>query len=211
MDWDGVIAAMDHAIDERFAKAFGDVAATDGGIECAGITVEILEALGHANKDVEVVGIKETALGGAMGGDGCDAAFEGQGEDAWIGVFGANDGQGVFTAGVGEEGQFGFGHAFPELGEAAIVAVDVVAVGKDFHYGRAAGEATVEFFEGVGPGGMDGDGGDKFGMFPGEVQDVIVRDVMGADVFHFLRLVVVNFVLGENDNCAEGGTANQIE
>ena len=97
MDGDGVIAAMYHAIDERFAKAFGDVAATDGGIECAGITIEILEALGHANKDVEVVGIKETALGGAMGGDCCDAAFEGQGEDAWIGVFGANDGERMFA------------------------------------------------------------------------------------------------------------------
>src|SRR5258708_37909099 len=110
VDGDGVIAAMYHAIDERFAKAFGDVAATDGGIECAGITIEILEALGHANKDVEVVGIKETALGGAMGGDRCDAAFEGQSEDAWVGIFGANDWQGVVAAGVSEEGQFGCGH-----------------------------------------------------------------------------------------------------
>jgi hypothetical protein len=58
---------------------------------------------------------------------------------------------------------------------------------------------------------MDGDGGDEFGMLPGEVQDVIVRDVVGADVFHFFALVVVNFVLGENDNCAKGGATDQVE
>ena len=208
MDGDGVIAAMYHAIDERFAKAFGDVAATDGGIECAGITVEILEALGHANKDVKVVGIKETTLGGAMGGDGGDAAFKGQGKDARIGIFGANDGEGMFTACVGEEGQFGFGHALPEFGEATIVAIDVVAVGKDFHYGPATSEAAVEFFEGVRARRVDRDGRDEFGMFPGEVQDVIVRDVVGADVFHFLPLVVVNLVLSEDDNSSERRASN---
>ena len=77
VDRDRVIAAMDHAVDERFAQAFGNVAATDGGIECAGITVKIFEAFGHANKDVEVVGIEETTFGGAMGSDAGDSAFEG--------------------------------------------------------------------------------------------------------------------------------------
>lgn len=51
---------------------------------------------------------------------------------------------------------------------------------------------------------MNGDGGYEFGMFLCEVEDVIVRDIMGADIFHFSSLVVVNFILSENDNCAEG-------
>ena len=86
-----------------------------------------------------------------------------------------------------------------------------MAVGKDFHDGRAASEAAVEFFEGIGAGGMDGDGRDKFGMFLSEVQDVIVRDVVGADVFHFSALVIVNFVLGEYDNCPKGRGADKVE
>jgi len=84
-----------------------------------------------------------------MGGDGGDAAFEGQGKDARVGVFGPNDRQGMFAARVSQEGQFSFGHAFPELGEAAVIAIDVVAVGKDFHYGRSASKAPVEFFKGI--------------------------------------------------------------
>ena len=54
----GIIAAMDHSIDERFAQAFGNVAATDGGIESAGITVKIFEAFCHADEYVKVVGIE---------------------------------------------------------------------------------------------------------------------------------------------------------
>ena len=83
-----------------------------------------------------------------------------------------------------------------------------MAVGKDFHDSGARFEATVEFFDGIGPGGMNGDGGDEFGMFPGEVEDVIVRDVVGADVFHFLPLVVVNLVLSEDDNSSERRASN---
>ena len=117
----------------------------------------------------------------------------------------------MFAAGVGEEGEFGFGHVFPEFGEAAIVAVDVVAVGKAFHDGRAGFKATVEFFEGIGSGGMKGDGGYEFGMLFREIEDVIVRDVVGADVFHFSALVIVNFILSEDDNRAEGGAADEVE
>ncbi len=76
MDRNGIIAAMDQAAEEGFAEAFGNVAATDGAVEGAGVAVEILEPLGHANKNVEVVGIEEATFGGTMGGDGVDAAFE---------------------------------------------------------------------------------------------------------------------------------------
>jgi len=102
VDGDWIIAAVNQAAEEGFAEAFGNVAATDGSIESAGIGVEILEAFGHANKDVEVVGIEETTFGGAMGGDGGDAAFEGQSKDARVSVLGPNDGKGVFAAGMGE-------------------------------------------------------------------------------------------------------------
>jgi hypothetical protein len=117
----------------------------------------------------------------------------------------------MFAAGVGEEGEFGFGHAFPEFGEAAIVAVDVVAVGEAFHDGRAGFKAAIEFFQSIEPGGMNGDGGYEFGMLLCEVEDVIVRDIVGADVFHFSALVIVNFILSEDDNCAEGGAADEVE
>jgi len=211
MDGDWIITAMDHAVDERFAEALGNVATTDGAIEGADIAVKILEAFGHANKDVEVVGIEETTFGGAMSGDGGDAAFEGQGKDSGIGVFGFYDRQRVLAAGVGKERQFGFGHAFPEFGEATIVAVDVVAVGKDFHYGCAAGQASVEFFKGIRSGGVDRDGWNEFGMFLRQIQDVIVWDIMGADVFHFPTLVIVNFVLREDDYCAKGRSAHEVQ
>ena len=99
-----IVAAVNHAVDEGFAEAFGDVAATDGSIECAGIAVEIFEASGHADEDMEVVGIEEATFGGAMGGDGGDAALEGQGEDARVSVFGADHWKCMFAAGVGKEG-----------------------------------------------------------------------------------------------------------
>lgn len=117
----------------------------------------------------------------------------------------------MFAAGVCEQRKFRFGHAFPEFSEAAIVAIDVVAVGKDFHDGRAAGKTAVEFFESIGSGRMDGDGRDKFGMFLREIEDVIVGDVVGTDVFHFLPVVVVNLVLSQDDNCAEGRGADLVE
>ena len=77
MDRDRVIAAMNQAAKEGFAETFGNVAATDGAVEGADIGVEILEACAHANEDVEVVGIEKTTFGGAMRGDGVDAALEG--------------------------------------------------------------------------------------------------------------------------------------
>jgi len=58
VDRDRIIAAVDHAAEERLAEAFRNVAATDGGIESAGIAVEIFEAIGHANEDMEVIGIE---------------------------------------------------------------------------------------------------------------------------------------------------------
>lgn len=143
VDGDRIIAAVDHAAEEGFAEALWDVASANGDVEGAVVAVKILEAFGHADENVKVFGVEQAAFGSAMGGDCRDAAFEGQGKDAWIGIFGSNDRKGVFAAGVGEEGQFGLGHAFPEFGEAAIIAVDVVAVGKAFHDGCAGIEAAV--------------------------------------------------------------------
>src|SRR5690349_17270152 len=117
----------------------------------------------------------------------------------------------MLAAGVSEERQFGFSHALPEFGIAAIVAVDVVAVGEDFHYGRAASETAVEFLECVGSSGMDRDSGDKFGVFLCEFEHEVIRDIMGTDVFHFLPLLIVNFILRENYDSAQRGSAYQIE
>src|SRR5690349_7681490 len=115
VDGDRVIAAVDHAAEERFAQAFGNMAATNGAVESAGVAVEIFETPGHADENMEVVGIEEPTFTGAMGGDGGDDAFEGQGKDARIGVISADDGQCVFAASVSKEGQFAYGHAFPEF------------------------------------------------------------------------------------------------
>jgi len=114
----------------------------------------------------------------------------------------------VFAAGVGEQREFGFGHAFPEAGEAAIVAIDVLAVREAFHHDRAACQAATEFFESVGTPGMDGDGGEEFGMLAGELEDVIVGDVKGAGVFEGATVIVVDEFLGEDDGVAEGGGAD---
>jgi hypothetical protein len=77
VDGDGIIAAVDHAAEERFAEAVGDVTSANRNVEGAVVAVKIFEALRHAGEDVEVFRVEEAAFGSAMGRDGGDAAFEG--------------------------------------------------------------------------------------------------------------------------------------
>src|SRR5205807_2490591 len=80
VDGDGIIAAMDHAAEEWFAKTFGNVASANRNIEGAGVAVQILEAFNQADKNVEIFRIEEATFGAAMSGDSDDAAFQRQGQ-----------------------------------------------------------------------------------------------------------------------------------
>ena len=72
-----------------------------------------------------------------MGGDDSDAAFEWQGQNARIGEFAADNGQCVFTAGMSQQRQLGFGHVFPKAGETRIGAIDILAIRQALHHHRA--------------------------------------------------------------------------
>ena len=75
----GEITAIDNSVHQGRANAFGDVSSTNRDGEGAVVAVKIIEAAGHLNERVEVFGVGQAALSGAMRGNDLDAAFEGQG------------------------------------------------------------------------------------------------------------------------------------
>ncbi len=71
-------------------------------VERAEVAVEIREALGHLDKDVEIIGIGQSAHRAAMRRDARDAALQGKFQDVRIGKFRADDFQNVFATRVRE-------------------------------------------------------------------------------------------------------------
>jgi len=207
----GIIAAVDHAVYERFSDTFSYMSAAERHVEGTVVAVEIGKAAGHAFEDMEIFGIGEAGFGGAMSGDDVDAAFEWKSQDTRIRIVGPDDGHGVFAAGVGQERKTSLGHALPEANEAAIVAINVLAVGKAFHHHGAAGQTMIKFFESVGASGMDRDGREEFRVLASKFQDVVVGDIKRAGIFERTALIVVDKVLSEDDRVTDGGGAYLFE
>ncbi len=138
-----------------------------------------------------------------MSGDDVDAALERQGQDARVRILRADNRQRVLASGVGQQRQFGFRHAFPETREAAVVAIDVLAVGQAFHHRRARCQASFKLFNSVWSCGMDRDGRQKLRMLLCQIQYVIIRHIKRARVFERAPLFVMHQILGQNDRCAD--------
>ena len=162
----------------------------------------------HLREFRKIIGIQQTTACGAMRGNGGDAAFQGQPQDFRILIIPIDNLQRIFSARMGQKRQSRLGHFGPEGFEGGIAAIDVLAVGEGLHHNRAVFEAAIEFVEGIRAGGMDGDGGEKFGMFAGELEDEVVGHVGVAAIGDDLALCVINGFLSEEANDVDVRCAN---
>ena len=80
---------------------------------------------------------------------------------------------GVFATGVGKQWQTEFGHAPPKRFVTPVRKIDVLAIRQTFHQDRALLDAPIQFVHGIGPSRMDGNAGQKFFVFPGQLQGCI--------------------------------------
>src|SRR5215472_6236291 len=110
------------------------------------------------------------------------AAFERQGEDSGISIIRPYYWQSVFTPSVGEQRQLCLGHSFPELREALVIAIYVLAIWQTLHHHRSSSDAPIQFRKRIGPGRMNRNSRQELLVISRQLEDIIVRDVKGAFV-----------------------------
>src|SRR6267378_4395737 len=111
----------------------------------------------------------------------------------------ADNGYSMFASGMGQQWQSRRSHSFPKPGESAIVAVDVLAVGKAFHHHRTGLEAALKFLNGIGPGRVNRNSRQELRMLASQLEHVVIRHIEGTSLLHGASLLIINQILGEND------------
>ena len=193
VDWDREVAAMDNSLSQRVARALPHMASTDWHGESAVITVKMRKAFGHFDEDAKVLRVRQPTLRPAMRRDDLYPALQRQGQCARIAVLCPDDRQRVFAAGMRR--QLRLGHSLPEPCVAPVAAVDILAVGQAFHHHCAPGEAALQFFECVGPGRMNRNGRQEFGMPPRQGKHVLVRHIKRASARKCGSPIIVDLLL----------------
>ena len=171
------VAAVQHSRGDRFAETLADVTSANRNIEGAVVTIEVWMPSEHLDEDGKIIRVTRAAFGAAMRGDHVDAAFQRQFQNTRIRELRAYYGHGVFTAGVGQQGQASFCHPFPKARVATVVAVNVVAIGQAFHHHRSFGQAPFQFFQSIGARRMNGNGREEFRMLLRKAKHVLIRDI----------------------------------
>ena len=163
------------------------VTSSNRNVEGTRVSIEPWITFDHVREHTEVVGIEGPTLGAAMRGDDGHSAFQGPLQDSRVGELAADDWDGVFPAGVSQQGQRRLSHPFPKTSEPSVGAIDVMAVGKALHHHRAADQATFQFLHCIGTGGVDRHRWQEFRVFGRELH-VMMRNGTAA-VIPWERLI----------------------
>ncbi len=105
----------------------------------------------------------------------------------------------MFASRVCQQWQFRRSHSFPKPSESAIIAVDVLAIGKALHHHRTGLKAALKFLEGIGSGRVNRNSRQELRMLACQLKHVIIRNIEGTGLLHGASLLIINQVLGEND------------
>ena len=210
-DGNGQITPMDHPTGKGFASEGGQGARPKWGLHSAVVQIEIGIPGEESFHLPKVATIPEKCPGSTVSGNDGDATLKGEFDPCRIGQFGVVNGQTQFASGVGQQGNSVFRHAFPKGDESWIGTIDVLAIGQALHHGGTEVGTSIQLGDGIGPRGMDGDASQEPWMIPGQIENVIVRDIHRTEGVDRLTGLVVGVLVSQDHRAGQTGAIHILQ